>query len=63
MDLTAESADDLQRNNWMWSLIYMAMAWLCWWEEFYFLTEWDDNGAFFYRCYLSYQNRLQFWTL
>ena len=29
--LIAENADDLHQANWMWSLIYLSMAWLCWW--------------------------------
>lgn len=42
------------------------MAWVCWFEEFYFLSEWDDGGQFFYRCYGSYQKigeQLMWWKL
>ena len=41
-------------NNFLWIFVYAIMSWVCWFEEYYFLTEWDDAGAFFYRCYGSW---------
>jgi hypothetical protein len=63
MALIAANKQEMQWNNFLWIYVYSAMAWICWFESFYFLSEWNDAGQYMIRCYDSFQKNLEFWSL
>ena len=54
MALIAADKQEMQWNNFLWIYVYAAMSWICWFESFYFLSEWNDGGDYLLRCYDSY---------